>query len=89
MSSALRRYLVGSYTLAAKLVNELVEAADDKQLTQTINGFGRVDRLRSYELGYTELDKRGAEPFCSRCRPRQRKGKHGNRFQRILLRVDE
>jgi DNA replication protein DnaC len=33
------------YTLAAKLVNELVEAADDKQLTKTINRYGRVDLL--------------------------------------------
>lgn len=31
------------YTLAAKLVNELVEAADDRQLTKTINRCGRVD----------------------------------------------
>jgi hypothetical protein len=31
------------YTLAAKLVNELVEAADDRQLTKTINRYGRVD----------------------------------------------
>ena len=33
------------YTLATKLVNELVEAADDKQLTKTINRYGRVDLL--------------------------------------------
>jgi hypothetical protein len=33
------------YTLAAKLVNELVEAADDKQLTKTIARYGRVDLL--------------------------------------------
>jgi DNA replication protein DnaC len=44
------------YTLAAKLVNELVEAADDRQLTKTIARYGRVD-----ELGYMELDRRGAE----------------------------
>lgn len=49
------------YTLAAKLVNELVEAADDKQLTKTINRYGRVDLLCIDELGYMELDKRGAE----------------------------
>ena len=28
------------YTLASKLVNELVEAADDKQLTKLINRYG-------------------------------------------------
>ena len=33
------------YTLAAKLVNELVEAADNKQLTKAINRHGRVDLL--------------------------------------------
>src|SRR5262249_40360792 len=49
------------YTLAAKLVNELVEAADDKQLTKTIARYGRVDLLCIDELGYMELDKRGAE----------------------------
>jgi DNA replication protein DnaC len=30
------------YRLAAKLVNELVEAADDKQLSKTIARYGRV-----------------------------------------------
>jgi DNA replication protein DnaC len=49
------------YTLATKLVNELVEAADDRQLTKTINRYGRVDLLCLDELGYMELDRRGAE----------------------------
>jgi len=49
------------YTLAAKLVNELIEAADDKQLTKTIARYGRVDLLCIDELGYMELDRRGAE----------------------------
>jgi DNA replication protein DnaC len=49
------------YVMAAKLVNELVEAADDKQLTKTIARYGRVDLLCIDELGYMELDKRGAE----------------------------
>ena len=49
------------YTLASKLVNELVEAADDKQLSKTIARYGRVDLLCSDELGYMELDRRGAE----------------------------
>lgn len=31
------------YAPAAKLVNEFVEAADDKQLTKTIARYGRVD----------------------------------------------
>ena len=49
------------YTLATKLVNELVEAADEKQLTKTIARYGRVDLLCIDELGYMELDRRGAE----------------------------
>ena len=42
-------------------MNELVEAADEKQLTKTINRYGRVDLLVIDELGYMELDRRGAE----------------------------
>ncbi|MER6414821.1 ATP-binding protein [Streptomyces humidus] len=49
------------YVLAAKLVNELVEAADEKRLTKTIARYGRVDLLCIDELGYLELDRRGAE----------------------------
>lgn len=49
------------YALAAKLVNELVEAADEKVLTKTIARYGRVDLLLIDELGYLELDRRGAE----------------------------
>ncbi|MEU2072514.1 IS21-like element helper ATPase IstB [Streptomyces anulatus] len=49
------------YVLATKLVNELVEAADEKQLTKTIARYGRVDPLCIDELGYMELDRRGAE----------------------------
>jgi DNA replication protein DnaC len=49
------------YTTAAALVNELVEAADDKTLSRTIARYGRVDLLCLDELGYLELDRRGAE----------------------------
>ncbi|MGW3061871.1 ATP-binding protein [Streptomyces goshikiensis] len=49
------------YVLAAKLVNELVEAADEKQLTKTIARYGRVDLPCMDELRYMELDRRGAE----------------------------
>lgn len=49
------------YVLATKLVNELVEAADEKQLTKTIARYGRVDLLCIDELGYMERDRRGAE----------------------------
>ncbi|MGH4025057.1 MAG: IS21-like element helper ATPase IstB [Pseudonocardiaceae bacterium] len=49
------------YTLATKLVNELVEAADELMLSKTIARYGRVDLLCIDELGYMELDRRGAE----------------------------
>jgi DNA replication protein DnaC len=49
------------YTLATKLVNELVEAADEKILAKTIARYGRVDLICVDELGYMELDRRGAE----------------------------
>ena len=49
------------YTLTSKLVNELVEAADEKQLSKTIARYGRVDLLCLDELGFLELDRRGAE----------------------------
>lgn len=49
------------YVTAAALVNELVEAADDKHLSRTIARYGRVDLPCLDELGYLELDRRGAE----------------------------
>jgi DNA replication protein DnaC len=54
------------YTLATKLVNELAEAADDKQLTKTISRYGRVDLLCVDELGCAP---RGAEKPCGRRSP--------------------
>lgn len=49
------------YMTAAALVNELVEAADAKQLARTINRYARIDLLCLDELGYIHLDARGAE----------------------------
>jgi DNA replication protein DnaC len=49
------------YTLATKLVNELVEAADERQLARTIARYGWVDLLCIDEVGYMALDRRGAE----------------------------
>jgi DNA replication protein DnaC len=49
------------YTLATKLVNELVEAAGDMVVNKAIARYGRVDLLCIDELGYMELDRRGAE----------------------------
>ena len=49
------------YTLATKLANDLVEAADEKTLSKTIARYGRVDLLCIDELGYMQLDRRGAK----------------------------
>ena len=49
------------YVTAAALVNELVEAADDKVLSRTVARYGRFDLLCIDELGYLSLDTKGAE----------------------------
>jgi DNA replication protein DnaC len=49
------------YTTCAALVNELVEAADERTLAKTIGRYGRLDLLCLDELGYLHLDPRGAE----------------------------
>ena len=48
------------YTLATKLVNELVEAADERQLAKTIARYGRVDLLCIDDLLSQELERRAA-----------------------------
>ncbi|HUU84094.1 MAG TPA: IS21-like element helper ATPase IstB, partial [Phycisphaerae bacterium] len=49
------------YTLASKLVNELVEAADERVLSRVVGRYGRLDLLCLDELGYVHIDPRGAE----------------------------
>jgi len=49
------------YVTAAQLVNELVEAADDRKLSRLVARYGRLDLLCLDELGYVQLDTRGAE----------------------------
>jgi len=49
------------YATAANLVNELAEAADERQLTKVIARYGRCDLLCLDEFGYLELDKTGAK----------------------------
>lgn len=49
------------YTTTAQLVNELVEAADDRQLSRVVGRYGRLDLLCLDELGYVQIDPRGAE----------------------------
>jgi DNA replication protein DnaC len=49
------------YLTCAQLVNELAEAADDKQLTRVLGRHARLDLLCLDEIGYLTLDPRGAE----------------------------
>lgn len=51
------------YVTCAGLVNELVEAADDRRLSRLVARYGRLDLLLLDELGYVQLDTRGAELF--------------------------
>ncbi len=44
-----------TYVLAAKLVNEFVEVADENQLSKTIARYGRVDLLCIDELGWVRI----------------------------------
>lgn len=49
------------YVTTAALVNELIEAADDKQLSRLVGRYARLDLLCLDEVGYVHLDPRGAE----------------------------
>jgi DNA replication protein DnaC len=49
------------YITTAALVNELVEAADDRQLSRVVGRYARLDLLLLDELGYVQIDTRGAE----------------------------
>jgi len=49
------------YVTTAALVNELIEAADDKQLSRAVGRYARLDLLCLDEIGYVSLDPRGAE----------------------------
>jgi DNA replication protein DnaC len=49
------------YVTTAQLVNELVEAADQRALSRVVGRYGRLDLLLLDELGYVQVDPRGAE----------------------------
>lgn len=51
------------YATCAGLVNELAEAADERRLSRIVSRYGRFDLLLIDELGYVQLDTRGAELF--------------------------
>ena len=49
------------YATTAQLVNELVEAADERPLSRVVARYGRLDLLLLDELGYVQIDPSGAE----------------------------
>lgn len=49
------------YSTTANLVNELVEAADDRQLSKHIARYSKVDLVCLDEFGYLDLDATGAK----------------------------
>ena len=49
------------YVTTAALVNELAEAADNKQLSRVVGRYARLDLLCLDEVGYVSLDPHGAE----------------------------
>jgi len=49
------------YATTAALVNELAEAADDRQLSRVLGRYAHLDLLCLDEVGYVHLDARGAE----------------------------
>ena len=44
-------------------MNELAEASDERVLSRLVARYGRLDLLCLDELGYLQLDRRGAEPL--------------------------
>ena len=46
------------YVTTAALVNELVEAADQRALSRIVGRYGRLDLLLLDELGYVQIDPR-------------------------------
>ena len=77
------------YTLASRLVNELVEAADERQLSKLVDRYGRVDLILVDELGYLELDRRGAELLFQVSHRTRGTLSHRDRLQRTVLRLDK
>ncbi len=49
------------YVTTAQLVNELVEASDERVLSRVVARYGRLDLLLCDEVGYVQIDPRGAE----------------------------
>jgi len=65
------------YATCAQLVNELVEAADERRLARLVTRYGRLDLLLVDELGYVKLDARGAELLFQTLTEREEKASVG------------
>lgn len=77
------------YSLATQLANELVEAADEMTLAKTIARYGRVDLLCIDELGYMQLDRRGAELLFQVLTEREEKASVAIASNEPLQRLDQ
>lgn len=75
------------YITCAALVNELVEAADERQLSRVVARYGRLDLLCLDELGYVQIDPRGAELLFQIITERERTRQHRDRQQPSVQRV--
>ncbi len=47
------------YATSADLVNELVQATDERRLTCLVSRYGRLDPAHARRTGYVRLDTRG------------------------------
>jgi DNA replication protein DnaC len=74
------------YATTAQLVNELAEAADNRRLSRVVGRYGRLDLLLLDELGYVQLDPRGAELLPDHHRTR-RTSVHRHRHQPPVQRM--
>ena len=75
------------YATCAQLVNELVEAADERRLSRLVARYGRLDLLCLDELGYVQLDARGAELLFQILTEREEKASIGAGQQPAVQRM--
>jgi DNA replication protein DnaC len=67
------------------VVNELVEAADDKQLTKLINRYARVDLILVDKLGYPQTGPARRRAVVRSSHRTRRALGHRDRVQRTVL----
>ena len=77
------------YATCAQLVNELVEAADERRLARLVGRYGRLDLLLVDEVGYVELDSRGAELLFQVLTEREEKASDRAGLKSLVQRVGQ